>query len=218
MNGKGSWPSRNNYGEKFRSNFDNIVWNKKIMQKPQIIDDLGIGGCFNFEKDFWIFEDTINRVNPKEILETGFFQGLSSLILLNYSKANLTSVDPMVNLYSPNTKHDGKIENVQKLKDAFPNRFTFLQKDSKLVRPDLKDKKFDLFHIDGDHWPAGISNDFQLAIDLKIPYCLVDDFVTDVERVYNAKFSNFFKVIKIYDRADHFLGKPIPMYLLQTRL
>lgn len=26
MNGKGSWPSRNNFGDKFRNNFDNIKW------------------------------------------------------------------------------------------------------------------------------------------------------------------------------------------------
>ena len=74
-----------------------------------------------------------------------------------------------------------------------------------------------MFSIDGDHWPRGVENDFQLALDLKVDYVIADDFVTTVEKVYNEKFSNYFKLIKIYDRCDYFMGKPIPMYLLQVR-
>lgn len=192
--------------------------NKQFIEKPKLFTDLDIGGCFKFEEDAWIFQDVIDIVKPNEILETGFFQGLSSLIFLYFSHANVTSVDPMINLYQPWVKHDGKIENVQKLKDAFPNRFAFYQKSSSVVRPDLVNKKFDLFFVDGDHWPDGITNDLQMALDLRIPYILVDDFVTDVERVYNEKFNHSFEEIKRYDRCDFFMGKPIPMVLFKTIL
>lgn len=187
------------------------------MEKPQLLIDLGIEGCFNFEKDAWIFQDVIKRVNPSEILETGFFTGLSSFAFLYLSKANIISVDPMVNLYDPNIKHDGKIENVQKLKDAFPNRFTFIQKDSCFVRPDLKNKQFDLFFIDGDHLAKGIRNDLQLALDLNIEHVLLDDFVTSVLYIYYSEFQNEFEIMNKYDRYDTFMGKPIPMVLLRNK-
>ena len=188
------------------------------MDTPKLLTDLGIGGCFNFEKDAHIFEDVISIVKPKKILETGFFCGLSSFIWLYLSQADVTSVDPMVNLYDPEVKHDGKIENVQKLRDAFPNRFTFIQKDSCFVRPYLIGQQFDLFLVDGDHWERGIMNDLQMAIDLKIPYILLDDFVTEVEYYFVMRFASHFTQVKMYDRADMFRGKPIPMGLFKTKL
>lgn len=189
------------------------------LPKPEAWDRLGIDGCFKWENEAVFIKDTIDIVKPKNIFEIGFFCGASAFMWLELSKAKLTSVDPMENLYDPNTKHHGLIENVQKLKDHFgADRFTFIQKDSKVVLPDIKDEKFDLIFIDGDHWDIGIRNDFNLAISLKIPYLLVDDFVTNVENVYHNEFSRFFSVIKIYPRKDQFMGKPIPIYLLKNNL
>jgi len=185
------------------------------MTRPKLWDELEIGGCFSWENESVFLADTLSIVNPRNILETGFFAGSSAFMWLYLSDANLTSVDPMENLYDPSVKHDGKLENVDRLKAAFPNRFTFLKKDSKVVRPDLAGKKFDLMFIDGDHWEAGIRNDFQLAIDLDIPWILVDDFVTSVADMYKNEFQNEFFPVRFYPRTDLFMGKPIPLVLLK---
>lgn len=190
----------------------------KLLPKPEAYDRLGIDGCFKWENESPFLLDTIEIVKPKNILEIGFFCGASSMMWLQLSDAKLTSVDPMANLYEPQTKHDGLIENVQKLKDYFgADRFTFIQKDSKVVYPDIKNKKFDLIFIDGDHTEAGARNDFTLALALRVPYLLVDDFVTTVQSVYNEEFTDYFEVIRIYPRVDRFMGKPIPIYLLKNK-
>lgn len=187
--------------------------------RPQRMTDLGIQeGCLHWDNDGLFLADTISISQPKNILEIGYFCGGSSYMLLHLSDAKVTSVDPMVNLYDPGTKHDGSIESVDKLKGAFPDRFTFIQKDSKLVRPDLAGESFDLMFIDGDHAPIGIRNDFNLALELGIPWVLVDDFVTSVMEVYQNEFADkFLSPIRVYPRKDQFMGKPIPIVLLKQR-
>jgi Methyltransferase domain len=186
-----------------------------IGPKPAFFDQLGIDGCLKWENDAAFFADALQIVQPTSILETGFFQGSSSAQFLHLSDAHVTSVDPMVNLYDSAVKHDGKPENAEKLKARFPGRFTFLQKDSREVRPDLKNQKFDLMFIDGDHWDTGVRNDFQLAIDLDIPWVLVDDFVTNVLDIYQKEFAHEFLPVRIYPRKDLFEGQPIPIVLLR---
>lgn len=183
--------------------------------KPAFFDALNIDGCLKWENDAVFLADALQIVQPRNILETGFFMGASSSMWLHLSDATLTSVDPMVNLYDPAVKHDGRPENVNKLKVQFPGRFTFLQKDSRAVRPDLTGQQFDLMFIDGDHWDTGIRNDFQLAIDLDIPWVLVDDFVTNVLDIYQKEFISEFFPVRIYPRKDLFQGKPIPIVLLR---
>jgi hypothetical protein len=185
--------------------------------KPQFLTDLGLDqGCLHWDTDGEFLADTITLSQPRNILEIGFFRGSSAACLLHLSDANLTSVDPMVNLYDPNVKHDGLVDNAEKLKAHFPGRFTFIQKDSKLVRPDLVDQQFDLVFIDGDHTVEGARHDFQLALDLNIPWVLVDDFVTSVLDVYNREFADkFLPPIRVYPRKDLFMGQPIPIVLLR---
>lgn len=185
--------------------------------KPKLMDELGIDdGCLHWDSDAEFLVDTLTLSQPKNILEVGFFRGSSTFQWLWLSDAKVTSVDPMVNLYSPQTPHDGKLENVDKLKVAFPDRFTFVQKDSKVVKPDLLGQQFDLMFIDGDHWENGIRSDFNLALDLNIPWVLVDDFVTSVLDVYNREFADkFLPPIRVYPRKDLFMGKPIPIVLLR---
>ncbi len=177
--------------------------------------DLGIDGCFSWENEAAFLEDTLQIVQPQSILEVGFFGGSSAAMWLHLSDAHLTSVDPMENLYDPTVKHDGKPENVDKLKAHFPGRFTFHRKDSKVVYPDVAGQKFDLMFIDGDHWENGIRSDFNLAIDLNIPWILVDDFVTSVAEVYQNEFRSQFMVVRVYPRKDQFMGRPIPIVLLR---
>ena len=187
--------------------------------KPQRMTDLGIEeGCLHWDNDAPFLADALAISQPKNILELGYFSGGSAYMWLHLSDAKLTSVDPMVNLYDPGVKHDGSIESVYKLKGAFPDRFTFIQKDSKLVRPDLAGQKFDLIFIDGDHRPIGIRNDFNLALELGIPWVLADDFVTDVLTVYHNEFRDkFLPPVRVYPRKDLFQGQPIPIVLLRQR-
>lgn len=187
-----------------------------IPEPPKEYNDAQVEGCFSWKNEAIFFYDTLQIVQPKNILETGFFKGASTFMMLSMSEANVTSVDPMVNLYSPEVKHDGCLGNVDKLKNLFPNRFNFIQKSSLDIRDDIKGQNFDLFFIDGDHWEKGIRNDFQLALDMKIPWLLVDDFVTSVYDVYIREFQRFFlSPVRIYPRKDLFQGQPIPIVLLK---
>lgn len=190
----------------------------KIKPTPELWKQLGIAGCFSWDNEAQILADVINIVQPKNILETGFFGGSSAFMWLYLSDANLTSVDPMENLYDKDVKHTGFLENVDKLKKTFPRRFKFLKKDSRAIREDIKDEKFDLMFIDGDHLESGIINDFDLAIENNIPWVLVDDFVTSVAKVYLEKYQDvFMPPVRIYNRNDTFEGKPIPIVLLKLK-
>jgi 2-polyprenyl-3-methyl-5-hydroxy-6-metoxy-1,4-benzoquinol methylase len=189
----------------------------QITPKPQAWTELDIGGCFSWENESQFIADTVDIVKPNSILEIGFFAGASSFMWLELSKARLTSVDPMVNLYDANEKHTGKLANVDNLKRHFgQERFKFIQKDSKVVRPDLEDT-YDLMFIDGDHWDKGIRNDFDIAIEKRIPWVLVDDFVTSVEQVYFGFYQQFYDIVRVYPRKDQFMGKPIPIVLLKLK-
>ena len=183
--------------------------------KPKLMDDLDITGFFTWDGEASFLADTLCIVGPVNILETGFFCGASTFMWLYLSNASVTSVDPMINLENPNILHNGKPQNVQKLKDAFPNRLTFLQKDSRLIRPDMSNEKFDLMFIDGDHTESGVRNDFQLAIDLNIPWVLVDDFNNIVSHVYQKEFANELFIVRLYPRKELFQGNPIPIALLR---
>jgi len=188
------------------------------MQKPKEWDELGVEGCFSWENESDFFIDVISITQPTNILETGFFRGASAFLNLYLSKAKLTSVDPMVNLYDSSAKHDGLLENVQKLKDHFgADRFTFIQKDSRVIRPDIAGQHFDLMFIDGDHLDSGIRNDLQLALDMNIKWVLVDDFVTNVKTVYGDEFYDKFDIVKVYPRVAMFMGKPIPIVLMRNK-
>lgn len=186
-----------------------------LEQQNQLARDMGIDHLFRFGKQAAIFAQTVNIVNPRNILEIGFFAGASSLMWLSQSSANVTSVDPMKNLYSPETTHDGDKSSVQKLTDLYGPRFNFIEMDSKLVRPQLAGRKFDLMFMDGDHWPVGVRNDFNLALDLGIEWILADDFITDVREVYDKEFRNFYFLVAQFNREDQHEGKPIPMGLLR---
>lgn len=190
----------------------------KLKNRPELWNELKIAGCFSWENEAMILADVINIVKPQNILETGFFGGSSAFMWLYLSNAKLTSVDPMKNLYDESQQHTGFKENVGKLQYIFPQRFKFLEKDSRLIRDDIKGEKFDLMFIDGDHLESGIANDFDLAIENNIPWVLVDDFVTSVAKVYVEKYQErFLPPVRIYNRKDTFEGKPIPIFLLKLK-
>jgi predicted O-methyltransferase YrrM len=193
---------------------------------PELYKEMQIESCCSWEKEAKFFKDVIDIVEPKNILEIGFYKGGSAFMWLYMSQANLTSVDPIYNVTDEFLKQtQGKeyedktpqFSAVNRIKGAFGDRFNFIQEDSKNIRPLLKDKKFDLVFIDGDHWREGITNDFNLCFDLDIKWAFVDDFVLDVMDVYQETYARKFLYppIRIYHREAQFQGKPIPMVLLK---
>lgn len=184
-------------------------------QQDSLAREMEVAHLFAPGKQGFIFSRVLNIVNPRSILEIGFFKGFSALAMLAQSNATLVSVDPMKNLYDANVKHDGSKENAIKLQELYGPRFQFIEKDSKLVYPDLKGRHFDMMYMDGDHWPVGVRNDFNLALDLGIDWILADDFITDVRQVYDNEFRTQYFIVALFDREDKHDGKPIPMALLR---
>lgn len=155
--------------------------------------------------------DIIQICNPKNILEIGFFEGGSSLNWLLHTTANVTSVDPIYHRNdllhcqihgTPFPDKSWTFKSVEHLKKSFPNRFNFIQEDSRKVKEKIKDQKFDFIFVDGDHWADCVRNDLQLTLDLEIDYMLLDDFCTDVEKVYQQEFSKYFMPLRYYDDHD----------------
>ena len=85
------------------------------------------------------------------------------------------------------------------MKKSFPDRFTFINEDSRKVKDKIKDQKFDFIFIDGDHWEDCVRSDIQLALDLEIDYMFLDDWGRDVEKVYQQEFSKSFLPLRFYD-------------------
>ena len=55
---------------------------------------------------------------------------------------------------------------------------------------------------DGDHWRPGIDIDIQIALALKIPYILFDDFNKEFDGVRQAfaQVQNRFAALKLYTK------------------
>lgn len=157
-------------------------------------------GCSGWKSHAPVFKKVLDVVKPSNILEVGFFRGSSSYMWLHLSNANVTSVDPLCDVEYPLAprKYDGAPENVDKLKELFPNRFNFFQLDSKFVYPFIKDNKYDLMFIDGGHLSEAVRNDLNLAVKLKVPYILLDDFINEVLWVYNSEFYSLYDIIEVF--------------------
>lgn len=166
-------------------------------------------GCSSFESHAPMFKTIIDQINPTNICEIGFYRGSSSYIWLYLSNAKLTSIDSMQDVEFPlNPRpHGGCLANTDKLKELFPNRFTFYQVDSKFIYPFIKDEQFSLIFIDGGHLENAIRNDLNLALKLKIPYILLDDYNGEVEAVYMNEFQNYFETIEIFNTSMLDTGK-----------
>jgi len=140
-----------------------------------------------------IFQDVIRQTNPKSILEVGFFKGGTSFFWLSFSDARLLAVDSML--------WEGcSIENIKRLVERFPERFTFICESSTRVYSKLRNLYFDLFYIDGGHTSDLVINDIQLGVDLEIPYLFLDDVSPNIFQLFKRLTKDKYQVIKIYDR------------------
>lgn len=185
-----------------------------LTPRPPAWEALQIAGHSSWEDESDFFRDVLEITRPESILETGCYAGASTFMLLQLSgRAKVTSVDPM----DLNPGFEGHPWVVDKLKGHFGDRFTFLKKDSRDVRGDLAGQRFDLFYVDGDHTETGIRNDFQLALDLEIPWLFVDDLVTEVAKVYVTEFQQHYDLFRLYPRKHQFQGRSIPMGLMRRK-
>jgi hypothetical protein len=156
------------------------------------------------------FFDAIALSNPKNILETGVMMGMSSLALLILSDANLTSFDPIMNATDDNNlnwnniPYPDKSEQEQfldKIKLTFKDRWTFYKEKSENAYPLIQNIKYDLFHIDGDHWYSGLDADYDIALKMNIEWLLVDDFSDIVAQRFMEKLRGHYMPIRSYNRS-----------------
>ena len=112
---------------------------------------------------FETIEDICQITTPNSILEIGFRRGNSALMWLINSSATLMSLDI----------EDFSIKSVQLLESQFPNRFRYLQCDSRNFK---SEETFDLIFIDGDHSFEGIEDDIKMSLQLNPKYLVLDDY------------------------------------------
>ena len=131
----------------------------------------------------WIRE-VVYILNPKRILEIGFNLGYSSSLWFNIAKeieyiAAVDISDKRETLYSANF-----------LKKLHFGKFDFHHFDSKRVLPILEGMRFDTCFIDGCHDLDYILNDIDVALKLKIPNIVFDDWnplFSDAQEAVNLR-------------------------------
>lgn len=194
------------------------------IELQSVIDRVKTGGCSNPETHADIFEEAIEFVKPKNILEIGFFCGNSSLMMLELSKkynTKVTSVDPFLDNATNDFLHSvGRPEEiggdsvqlaaVESVRENYGDRFRFIHKRSlnAAIEGDFNNEKYDLCYIDGDHWQAGVTIDLNICLALKIPFILMDDFSNEYPGVGTSfsQLKNRFLPLRMYqDNGAHVL-------------
>ena len=150
-----------------------------------------------------VVQDIYAEISPETMLEIGFNIGYSASMWLEFDpdkKLKLTSVDIGI--------HKDTVKAADAVKNLHGDRFEFILCDSRKVKPQLKDRLFDLAFVDGDHSADGVRNDIQLCLDLGIPYLIIDDWHeldhegqhgNSVRPTCEDAFKNKLSLIKVYD-------------------
>jgi len=149
-----------------------------------------------------VVQDIYAEINPETMLEIGFNIGYSASMWLEFdpdNKLKLTSVDIGI--------HKDTVKAAEAVKNLHGDRFEFILCDSRKVKPQLKDRLFDIAFVDGDHNAEGVQNDIQLCLDLGIPYLVFDDWHELLEGKHSNgvrptcedTFKNKISLIKVYD-------------------
>jgi len=160
------------------------------------------------------FIETIAITNPKEILETGVLWGTSSILILELSNANLTSLDPIINVNDDDNLKKGiaypdKSEQekyLNTIKEHYGNRWTFHKIRSENAFYLIENKRYDLFHIDGDHWYSGLDADYEISLKLGIEWLLIDDFENVVLDKYLKTLNQHYILVKMWKRGNTPIG------------
>lgn len=128
----------------------------------------------------------LQLVRPRKILEIGFNLGHSSMFWLRNSQgAEVVSID---------VKVDDRVKQAAQ-KCAESGRFMFFERHNFLV--DSQHLLFDLAFIDGSHDFDSVLTDIELCKALKIPYLLLDDWLTLYGDAQRAVLASGLKIIFI---------------------
>jgi len=169
-------------------------------------------------------KDVAKISNAKEILESGCHGGCSSAIFLSLTDANVTSIDlcdgtghieleySYNDYFVPGTR-GGINEIIRLFNEWFPGRFRFFAGSSyeQETIDKYKDKNYDLMFVDGDHTFNGARGDCKVAVQLNIPYVLVDDYTTCQEIRDGCNLPEL-ELVKIYDNIHNFANIGIALF------
>jgi hypothetical protein len=114
-----------------------------------------------------IVREVLEFTKAKTVLELGFGVGGSAALWLGYGRL-VTSVDA---LFDP--PRQGAVEILAR---RWPGRFDFLHADTKGATPGIRPSAYDLVFIDGAHDYATVKSDISLALRMRAPWVLFDDW------------------------------------------
>jgi hypothetical protein len=117
-------------------------------------------------------KETIELTGCARVLEIGFNLGWGSALWINLIKDEHSKYVCSVDI----SDKDETLMAANFLEHKYGPRFDFIHCDSKRVWYLLAGRYYDLCFIDGAHDEESVHNDIQLAIDLRIPYILFDDW------------------------------------------
>lgn len=154
---------------------------------------------YNFSQFFRLRELLDKKLGapPLRVLEIGFNTGFSALLmLLAHTTLSITCVDIGAHPYV------GLCANV--LNNDFPGRLEMIMEDSRKVLPKLTGP-YDVIHLDGDHSPETVREDFKLALAMSRPgtIWIVDDTnMSHINQIVNEYIAS--KVFKEFTDLDMF--------------
>lgn len=160
------------------------------------------GHC-RWERDYSMFKEVNDIVQPKNILEIGFNVGHSAVLWMATTEANVVSVDI--------GEHDNTKKASRILKNKFQDRFSFILSDSKEVLPQLRNlpNDFDLIFVDGGHNLFTFVNDLNIGFRMNCEYFLVDDyeqgFIKKVLEGYQT--TSFLEKIKVWENRPKYVAE-----------
>ena len=139
----------------------------------------------------------LETVKPRRILEIGFNLGHSSLYWLKTSYASVDAVD---------IRDTGKVRDAADIiTKLYPKRFRFS------ARKDFEPQgTYELSFIDGSHELDDVLFDLKWCQNLKIPYLLMDDWLSIYGGVQRAVFASGLKILwvsgnqALLDNTDSF--------------
>lgn len=147
---------------------------------------------------------SVKKASAKNILEIGFYYGASAVTLLDFDPSiKVTSVDPGI--------HTCTLEAAPLVKQKYGDRFTFIHDDSKNILNYVKNEKFDLAFIDGDHQPLPVLRDIKSCLSLNIPYILFDDIHEEITE------NNYHPNNKVGKHSATFNGVSIAINKIQSK-
>jgi len=124
------------------------------------------GHAYLTDKTVRNFRGVLERTDATNIFEIGFNAGHSSFCFLQLdTEISLHSVD--------NARHHYTEACMVKMKEIFPDRFTYEVLDSNSIE---ELGEYDLAFIDGDHHIDSLQHDYNLCRDNGVQWILVDDY------------------------------------------